>query len=544
MLNPGSILGGRYQIIRTLGQGGMGEVYEATQMQLARRVALKTVRSDLAARPELLARFRREAESAAALGHPNLVQVTDFHEGTPGEPPFLVMEYLDGETVAQVLAREGRVPPPRAAFIAVQLLSGLAAAHRAGIVHRDVKPANIFLQSTTAMRDLVKVLDFGVAKLALDAAPNAKPMTQAGQVVGTLAYMAPEQALAGRTIDARTDIYGVGATLFHALAGVRPLEATVPGGGRAPLDQIAPWVSRDLAAIIERALHKEPDARWQTADEMAAALQPFSQSASVSSGSAPAAPSHVGWDPSAIGRMEAPTGGSSFGASQYGDPSLASAPTGYAGATGFDPSYAAAPKAPAAAMASLPFGSVSAYGPVGFSAPTAPSPGGYGPPPYLHTTPNYGTAAPPRKSGFPWWILIVGLIVLGGGVPYLISFLAIRNATNPDAIATNVEREVLKQPKQPCPAPDQCTETRKEHGLTYPICTRKLPRLSPYKPGEMVLAGPDTRIALVLTDPIGGNYTVRYLTKQGDETVSDADIVGRLCRAGGSRSGAAGQTIP
>ena len=166
------------------------------------------------------------------------------------------MEMLDGATLAHVLEQEGRLDPPRAAFIAVQLLSGLAAAHRAGIVHRDVKPANVFLQSTSVMRDLVKVLDFGVAKLALEATPGGRAMTQAGEVLGTLSYMAPEQGISGAAIDARTDIFGVGATLFHALSGVRPFDATEPGGGRTPLDRIAPWVHRDLAAVIERALQK------------------------------------------------------------------------------------------------------------------------------------------------------------------------------------------------------------------------------------------------------------------------------------------------
>ena len=260
MLNPGSVVGDashRYQIVRALDRGGMGEVYEATQVQLARRVALKTIRADLASKPELLARFRREAESAAALGHPNIVQVTDF-KANPGEPAFLVMEMLDGTTLAEVLQREGRLDPSRAAFIAVQLLSGLAAAHRAGIVHRDVKPGNVFLQSTSVMRDLVKVLDFGVAKLALEATPGAHAMTQAGEVLGTLAYMAPEQATSGAAIDARTDIFGVGATLFHALSGVRPFDATELGVGRMPLEKIAPWVHRDLAAVIERALLRSP----------------------------------------------------------------------------------------------------------------------------------------------------------------------------------------------------------------------------------------------------------------------------------------------
>ena len=530
----------------------MGEVYEALQVQLARRVALKTIREDLASQPELIARFQREAESAAALGHPNLVQVTDF-QALPGEPPFLVMEMLDGATLADVLDAGGRLDPPRAAFIGVQLLSGLAAAHRAGIVHRDVKPANIFLQSTTAMRDLVKVLDFGVAKLALDATPGAKAMTQAGQIIGTLSYMAPEQMVSGAAIDGRTDIFGVGATLFHALSGVRPFDATEPGVGRTPLDRIAPWVSRELAAVIERALQRSPDARWSTGDEMAAALQPFAGGHGVSAapsgpslggaGASKPPPAQAGWNPSAIGHLEAPTGGGG----DTGYAPTAHAPPGYGprgdatllghGARAPGPHVAQ----PAYTPAPPPFASVASYGPVpvgpavSASAPPGMVPiaqpnGGYAQP-SPHMQPPYGYA-PPRASK-PWWLIIVVVVVLAAGLPYVASFVAYRNATNPDTIATNVEREVLKQPKQPCPQGDQCTQSRTEHGLTYPLCSRRSPQLSPYKPGELVLAGEDSRIAIVNGDLGGGRYTLRFLTGQVEATVSEEQIAGRLCRAGG-----------
>lgn len=532
VLSPGTVLGGRYQIVRAIGEGGMGEVYEAMQMQLSRRVALKTIRESLASRPDLLARFRREAESAAALGHPNLVQVTDFN-GSPGEPPFLVMEMLDGATLREVLDREKRIDPPRAAFIGVQLLSGLAAAHRAGIVHRDVKPANVFLQSTSAMRDLVKVVDFGVAKLALEAAPDKPAMTQFGEVLGTLSYMAPEQGVSGAPVDARTDIFAVGATLFHALSGVRPLDATEPGGGRLPLDRIAPWVHRDLASVIDRALAKAPEARWQSADEMAAALQAFSASA-------PTAAASGGWNPAAIGRLEAPTAaGSSFGG-------------------GFDPTQpdAAAMAARdatlmehgARAPAPLPVPAVSGAlpGAMPYVAPPVhapmmhPSPYGYPPgvmPVPMQHPQAYGHydqgALAARRKGPPLWIFaIVALVSIGVGGPYLLSFLAIRNATNPDTIATNVEREVLKQPKQPCPTGDVCTLSKEEHGLVYPYCTRRAPRLTPYKPGDMVVGGPDTRVGLINEDIGGGKYVVRFLTNQVPQTVEDADIVGRLCTKG------------
>ena len=151
---------------------------------------------------------------------------------------------------------------------------------------------------------------------------------------------------------------------------------------------------------------------------------------------------------------------------------------------------------------------------------------------------------PLPKASKPWWILLVVVVVLSAGIPYVMSFLAIRNATNPDTIATNVEREVLKQPKQPCPQGDQCTQSKEEHDLTYPLCTRRLPQFTPYKPGEMVLAGPDSRIALIQTDLGSRRYAIRFLTAQKEETVNDEDIIGRLCKPTPRGSGGVGQTIP
>lgn len=589
----------------------MGEVYEAVQAPLGRKVALKTIRTDLAQKPALIARFRREAESAAALGHPNIVQVTDFYD-VPGETPFIVMEMLEGETLAEVLEREKRLDPQRASFIAVQLLSGLAAAHRAGIIHRDVKPANIFLQSTTAVRDLVKVLDFGIAKLEEDASAGARPMTRAGEVLGTYAYMAPEQRISGRTVDARTDVYGVGATLFHALSGLRVLEATTPGAGRTPLSQIAHWVHRDLAAIIERSLANAMEERFASAEEMAAALQPFAASAG-SGGLGSGTPGGVpiarasGLDVAAVNRMSAPTGGSMFGSS-YGESSFGApngatgtgptayataAPTAYAsspppgmgsapppprtsqpsnpqlGKSGggwnmyatpppgaVPPASPSSPSGPqgfqAPAATALPFGSVRDYGAIPGHAPTrapthmqGPSVP-YGPAGAMHpqhpptgAMPTHGMHpmhSAPVKSGVPWWgFLVIGIVVIGMGAPYMISMLAIRNATNPETIANNVEREVLKQPRPPCPAPDSCTVKREEHGLVYPLCSKRTTRSSEYKLGDMVLAGSDERIAFVNGPAEGGKFSIRYLTKQGEETVGENEIFGRLCRAG-SRS--------
>ena len=541
----------------------MGEVYEAVQVSLGRRVALKTIREDLTERADLLGRFRREAESAAALGHPNLVQVTDFQQNA-GEPPFLVMEMLDGTTLKEVLEASNRIEPARASFIGIQLLSGLAAAHRAGIIHRDVKPGNIFLQSTTAMRDIVKVLDFGVAKLAIESAPpGATAMTRVGEVLGTLSYMAPEQGAFGGSIDPRTDIYAVGATLFHALAGLRPFEATEPSGVRSPLSKIAPWVHPGLAAVVERALERLPEGRWPSADAMATALQPFASAAAAAPGAsvAAAAPAGGGWDPSAIGRLDAPTGGSSygtsppvhssFGSSSYGLPPTAptahgpgqafvNAPTAIGGDPRYppretrEPSHArdrsadASRSGPPMVSGAAPVGAVPYHMP---SAPPVPmGPPLYAPQPMMPMPPF---AAQPAQK--PWWILavvvVVVLMVLGVAIPVVTSLLAVRRATDPSSIATTVDREILKQTRPPCPAPDACTLSREANGLTYPLCTRRASQSNAFKPGDFVLGntGSEQHLGVITSDLTGRQYAIRFMTAQKDAAISESEIQGLLC---------------
>jgi len=262
----------------------MGEVYEAVHEPLSRKVALKTIRDEVRGDTAILARFRREAETAASLDHPNIVKVTDF-QSLPNEPAFLVMEHLEGKVLGDVIEEERRLDPGRAAFIGLQILSGLTVAHRAGIVHRDIKPGNVFLQSTFAVRDLVKILDFGIAKLVVDfAATSRRALTDFGQILGTFAYMAPEQGRGGE-VDARADIFAVGATLFHALSGVRPTEAMVPGHARVPLASLATWIDPRLAQVIDRAMERIPEMRFASAQEMADALAPFAHEQDAAPGS-------------------------------------------------------------------------------------------------------------------------------------------------------------------------------------------------------------------------------------------------------------------
>jgi serine/threonine-protein kinase len=270
----GTILGGRYRVGALLGAGGMGAVYEATQMDLGRRVAIKVIYDELAWRPDIVTRFHREAQAAAALGHPNIVQVTDF---SPGPPPFLVMELLEGASLQKTVARGGPLSPPRVVFIATQLLSALAAAHRAGLIHRDIKPDNIFLTANAAASDLVKVVDFGVVKQIGD--PAAHQITATGEMVGSPAFMAPEQ-LRGRDVDARTDIYAAGVCMYFALTGRLPFHAgSLPQllfaiDEQAPqaLSTVRPDLDPQLAFVVERAMAKRPEHRFQSAEEMLAAL--------------------------------------------------------------------------------------------------------------------------------------------------------------------------------------------------------------------------------------------------------------------------------
>ncbi|HEY2368818.1 MAG TPA: serine/threonine-protein kinase, partial [Polyangiaceae bacterium] len=276
----GTLLGGRYRVGQELGRGGMGVVYEAVQEGIERPVALKVMYEHLASDASIRERFKREARAVAMIRHPNVVQINDYVESKT-EPPFLVMEKLTGETLRDVMKRGDRVSGERMARIAMQVLAGLDAAHRAKVVHRDIKPDNVFLERTTAQRDIVKLLDFGVSKL-LDEADDAIKLTRVGHAIGTPSFMAPEQAL-GDKVDGRADLYALGATMFLVLTGkkiyevreaadlVRTIMTTVP-----PLvTTLRPDVHPDLSRVIACALEKNASARYANAMEMTRALSPF-----------------------------------------------------------------------------------------------------------------------------------------------------------------------------------------------------------------------------------------------------------------------------
>jgi serine/threonine-protein kinase len=262
-----TIADGRYEIVRLLGEGGMGAVYQARQVAMDRMVALKLILAELVRSPAAAARFQREMKLTARIEHPNTIRVYDFGE-TEGQL-YLTMELLRGRTLAKALAEAGRLELPRLVRIATQVTRALSAAHSEGVVHRDLKPDNAMLIEQYGERDVVKVLDFGIAK-SLD--QQDAGMTSTGAVVGTPAYMSAEQAM-GRAVDQRSDLYSLGIMLYEMASGRVPFQAPAVTAMLvahatempAPLAQVAPDIHPGLGALVDELLRKDPAARPQSA---------------------------------------------------------------------------------------------------------------------------------------------------------------------------------------------------------------------------------------------------------------------------------------
>src|SRR5690348_8808020 len=269
------LLGGRYQVGELLGYGGMAEVHRGRDLRLGRDVAIKTLRHDLARDATFQLRFRREAQNAAQLNHPAIVAVYDTGEerGSAGEELlYIVMEFVNGRTLKEVLAAEGPLQPRRALEISADICAALEFSHRHGIIHRDVKPGNVMLTQTGQ----VKVMDFGIARAL---ASGASTMTQTSAVIGTAQYLSPEQAR-GDAVDARRDVYATGCVIFELLTGHPPFVGDNPVSvayqhvredPRAPSES-NPDVTPDVDAVVLKALSKNPANRYQSAGEMRADL--------------------------------------------------------------------------------------------------------------------------------------------------------------------------------------------------------------------------------------------------------------------------------
>jgi serine/threonine-protein kinase len=301
-LTLGQIYADKYRIVRLLGEGAMGAVYEAENTRIRRKVAIKILHPQIAQKADTLRRFEREAQAAGRIGSQHIVEVLDLGE-LPDGSRFMVLEYLEGTTLDQRIRQRGRLTPEDATPIVCQLLEGLGAAHKAEIIHRDLKPANIYLCPLTGKKaggvDFVKILDFGVSKF--NVLNDEMSMTSTGAVLGTPYYMSPEQAKGSRAIDSRSDLYAVGVILYECITGQVPFSAEtfnelifrIVLESPPPVESFVPNLDPAFTAIIHKAMAREVNERFQTAEEFRSILMYWAEQAAAGP-AVPGGPGAVG----------------------------------------------------------------------------------------------------------------------------------------------------------------------------------------------------------------------------------------------------------
>ena len=275
-----TVIASRYALVRLLGEGGMGAVYEAEHLVTRRRVALKVLHPGQQWTPAAVERFIREAQIAAAIGHPNIIDVLDAGHDEQGAP-FLVFEYLLGSSVGGLIESAGRLPLDQALAVTADVLDALVAAHARGVLHRDIKPDNVFLAGDGRGRTVVKLLDFGIARATSELGLSPHERTQTGVMMGTPAYMSPEQIRGLGDIDARADVWSVGAMLYEMLSGALPFQAdnlnalmfAIATEPMQPLASVAPEVPVAVAELVARSLVQDRSARTPSAAAMLEEVQ-------------------------------------------------------------------------------------------------------------------------------------------------------------------------------------------------------------------------------------------------------------------------------
>jgi serine/threonine-protein kinase len=306
----GQTIGGRYRVLGILGEGGMGTVYDAEHVGLGRNVAIKVLSPSQAKKRVAVKRFQQEARAAGAIGHPNICEVYDLGLIDDGSP-YLVMEKLVGQTLADRISREGGLPFDELSDVIIQVLSGLIAAHEKGIVHRDIKPENVFLARRTGSPPIAKILDFGVSKMIaqFQGGEDQLDLTRTGMVMGTPYYMSPEQARGERNLDGRVDVYACGVMMYEAIAGKRPFLApnynalllAIINTTPKSLKEVRPATPAALEVVVGRAMSKAREQRYPSAMHLLRDLQALNLAKS-----GPGPVMRVPPPPSPVERMRAP----------------------------------------------------------------------------------------------------------------------------------------------------------------------------------------------------------------------------------------------
>lgn len=421
----GTTLDGRYRLIRRLGAGGFGVVYEAEHEVIRRKVAVKMLHASFAAEPEVMARFRREAIAATTIGHPHIVEVLDMGRADDGAA-YMVLELLEGRDWAVVLEEGGPQPLGRTIHILLQVLDGLAAAHDKGIIHRDLKAENVFLITRGNDADFVKIVDFGISKIMEEGGTKDVVLTHTGMAMGTPVAMSPEQFQGKKDVDRRADLWAVGVMLYRALTASWPfggetyamLAVNVMTEHPRPLAELRPDVPGAIADVVGRLLEKDRARRYQTAGEVRAALEPFAGDRTPP----PTGPLGTGFVSTRVG-VSAPEG-------------LALDATGLAHPTPAD----AAPKG----ASPTPAGPT----PPG-RTPTEPAPTGPAPTEAITTPPALpvGTQAPAPSPALVVGGLAIGALLVGGT-------WWVATSTSQPTLAETSSPTALPSPDAPTITPD------------------------------------------------------------------------------------------